>query len=35
MRIATKVGEQFERVDVDPINGESIHVFRIDRPRRL
>ena len=32
MRIATKVGEQFERTDVDPINGEAIHVYGIHRP---
>ena len=32
MRIATKVGEQFERADVDPINGEAIHVYGIHRP---
>lgn len=32
MRVATKVGEQFERADVDPINGESIHIYGIDRP---
>ena len=35
MRVARKVGERFERVDVDPINGESIHVFGIERPARL
>jgi RimJ/RimL family protein N-acetyltransferase len=34
MRVATKVGEQFERADVDPINGESIHVYGIRRPNR-
>lgn len=33
MRIATKVGEQFERADVDPINGESIHIYGIHRPK--
>ncbi len=32
MRVAVKVGEQFERADVDPINGESIHVYGIRRP---
>jgi RimJ/RimL family protein N-acetyltransferase len=32
MRVATKVGETFERADVDPINGEAIHVYGIDRP---
>jgi RimJ/RimL family protein N-acetyltransferase len=34
MRVATKVGEQFERADVDPINGESVHVYGIHRPNR-
>lgn len=33
MRIATKVGEQFERADVDPMNGESIHIDGIHRPQ--
>ena len=32
MKVATKVGEQFEREDVDPINGESVHIFGIYRP---
>jgi len=32
MRVATKVGEAFERADVDPINGERIHVYGIRRP---
>ena len=32
MRVATKVGETFERADVDPINGESVHVYGIQRP---
>jgi RimJ/RimL family protein N-acetyltransferase len=31
MRVATKVGETFERADVDPINGEAIHVYGIRR----
>lgn len=31
MRVATKVGERFERADVDPINGESVHVYGIHR----
>jgi RimJ/RimL family protein N-acetyltransferase len=31
-RIATKVGESFERVDVDPINGEPVHVYGVERP---
>jgi RimJ/RimL family protein N-acetyltransferase len=34
MRVAAKVGERFERADVDPINGESIHVYAIHRPSR-
>jgi RimJ/RimL family protein N-acetyltransferase len=34
MRVATKVGERFERADVDPINGEAIHVYGIHRPHR-
>ena len=34
MRVATKVGERFERIDVDPINGERIHVYGIRRPNR-
>jgi [ribosomal protein S5]-alanine N-acetyltransferase len=32
MRVATKVGETFERTDVDPINGEAIHVYGVRRP---
>ena len=32
MRVATKAGEQFERVGVDPLNGEPIHVYGIHRP---
>jgi RimJ/RimL family protein N-acetyltransferase len=35
IRIATKIGEQFERADVDPINGETVHVYGIDRARRI
>ena len=31
MRIATKIGERFERADVDPMNGEPVHVFTIVR----
>jgi len=33
-RVAAKVGETFERADVDPINGEAIHVYGIRRPSR-
>lgn len=32
-KVATKAGEQFERVDVDPINDESVHIFGIYRRR--
>jgi RimJ/RimL family protein N-acetyltransferase len=32
-RIATKVGESFERADVDPINGEAVHVYGVERPK--
>ena len=31
MRVATKIGERFERADVDPIHGEPIHVYGIRR----
>jgi RimJ/RimL family protein N-acetyltransferase len=31
IRIATKIGERFERTDVDPINGEAVHVYTIAR----
>jgi RimJ/RimL family protein N-acetyltransferase len=30
-RVATKVGATFERADVDPINGESVHIYGIHR----
>ena len=33
MRVATKIGEQFERPDVDPLNGEKVHVYGIERPK--
>jgi RimJ/RimL family protein N-acetyltransferase len=32
IRIATKVGERFERADVDPVHGEPVHVYTIARP---
>lgn len=32
IRIATKIGERFERAGVDPMNGEPMHVYAIDRP---
>jgi RimJ/RimL family protein N-acetyltransferase len=31
MRIATKIGERFERADVDPVHGEPVHVYAIVR----
>ena len=31
IRIATKIGERFERADVDPVHGESVHVYTIAR----
>ena len=34
MRVATKIGEQFERPDVDPLNGEKVHVYGIQRPKQ-
>jgi RimJ/RimL family protein N-acetyltransferase len=33
MKVATKVGEQFERADVDPINGEAVHIYGIYRSK--
>jgi RimJ/RimL family protein N-acetyltransferase len=32
MRVATKIGEHFERTDIDPINSEPVHVYGIHRP---
>ena len=32
IRIATKIGERFERAGVDPINGEACHIYTIGRP---
>jgi len=32
IRIATKIGERFERADVDPVHGEPVHVYSIARP---
>lgn len=32
IRIATKVGQRFERADVDPVHGEPVHVYTIVRP---
>jgi RimJ/RimL family protein N-acetyltransferase len=34
IRVATKIGESFERADVDPINGEQVHVYGVHRPER-
>ena len=31
IRIATKIGERFERADVDPVHGEPVHVYAITR----
>ncbi|MEO8678804.1 MAG: GNAT family N-acetyltransferase [Vicinamibacterales bacterium] len=31
IRVATKIGERFERADVDPVHGEAAHVYVIDR----
>lgn len=35
IRIAEKVGESFRRVDVDPITGEPVHVYGMDRASRI
>jgi len=32
IRIATKIGERFERADVDPVHGEPAHIYTIARP---
>jgi RimJ/RimL family protein N-acetyltransferase len=31
IRIAVKIGERFERADVDPVHGEPAHVYAIAR----
>lgn len=31
IRIATKIGQRFERADVDPVHGEPVHVYAIAR----
>ena len=31
IRIATKIGERFERADVDPVHGEPMHVYSVAR----
>jgi RimJ/RimL family protein N-acetyltransferase len=35
IRIATKIGEGFERADADPVHGESVHVYSIARPIKM
>ena len=32
IRIATKIGQTFERADADPIHSEPVHVYGIRRP---
>ena len=32
IRVATKVGEHFERADQDPVHGEPVRVYGIHRP---
>jgi RimJ/RimL family protein N-acetyltransferase len=32
IRVATKIGERFERADVDPVHGEPVHVYAVSRP---
>lgn len=32
IRIATKLGERFERADIDPVHGAPVHVYTIERP---
>lgn len=31
IRVAIKIGERFERADVDPVHGEPVHVYACDR----
>jgi RimJ/RimL family protein N-acetyltransferase len=31
IHVATKIGERFERADIDPVHGEPVHVYAIDR----
>jgi RimJ/RimL family protein N-acetyltransferase len=31
IRIATKIGQRFDRADVDPVHGEAAHVYVISR----
>ncbi len=32
IRVATKIGESFERAGSDPVHGEAVHVYGIHRP---
>jgi RimJ/RimL family protein N-acetyltransferase len=32
IRVATKIGARFERADADPVHGEPVHIYTIDRP---
>lgn len=32
IRVATKIGQRFDRADVDPLHGEPVHVYTIARP---
>ena len=34
IRVATKIGERFERADRDPVHGAPVHVYGIHRPTR-
>jgi RimJ/RimL family protein N-acetyltransferase len=31
IRIAVKIGQRFERADLDPVNGEPVHIYTIAR----
>jgi RimJ/RimL family protein N-acetyltransferase len=31
VRVATKIGQRFDRVDADPAHGEPVHVYKITR----
>jgi RimJ/RimL family protein N-acetyltransferase len=35
IHLAMKIGERFERADVDPTNGEPVHVYAINRPNQI
>jgi RimJ/RimL family protein N-acetyltransferase len=32
IRVATKIGQRFDRADVDPVHGGPVHVYTIARP---